>query len=219
MSICAVIFDLDGVLIDSAAAHRASWQALGAEEGIAVSDQSVAAVFGRQNRDIVPILFGDDRTPDNVRELGARKEELYRGIVRGRIPAKPGAVELVKHYHQGGNQLAIGSSTTRANIDLALGELGIADLFDVLVSSEDVPIGKPDPGVFLAAAEKLGVSPADCLVIEDAPAGVQAGKAAGMAVVALAGSYAADKLHQADRVISCLSELIPAVGLTQPLND
>ena len=151
-----------------------------------------------------------------MRELGARKEELYRAGVRGRVPAKTGAVELVKYYHQGGYQLAIGSSTPRANIDLALGELGIADLFDVMVSSEDVSIGKPGPAVFLAAAERLEVSPADCLVIEDAPAGVQAGKAAGMAVVALAGSHAAAKLHQADRVISCLSELIPAVGLTQP---
>lgn len=216
MSICAVIFDLDGVLIDSAAAHRASWRALGTELGIEVSDQAVAAVFGRQNRDIVPILFGADRTPANVRELGARKEELYRASARGRVPAKTGAVELVKYYHQGGYQLAIGSSTPRANIDLALGELGIVDLFDVMVSSEDVSIGKPDPAVFLAAAERLEVSPADCLVIEDAPAGVQAGKAAGMAVVALAGSHAADKLHQADRVVSCLSELIPAVGLTQP---
>ncbi len=210
MAICAVIFDLDGVLIDSGAAHRESWRALGAELGIEVSDQAVGAVFGRQNRDIVPILFGDDRTPQEVRQLGARKEELYRDLVRGKVPVNEGAVELVRHYHDGGYQLAVGSSTPRANIDLALGEMGIAKLFGVIVSSEDVSIGKPDPTVFLTAASRLGVPSGDCLVIEDAPAGVEAGKAAGMVVVARAGSHVRDKLGHADRVISSLNELIIA---------
>jgi len=210
MAICAVIFDLDGVLIDSGPAHRESWQALGAELGIEVSDQAVGAVFGRKNRDIVPILFGDDRTPQEVRRLGARKEELYRDLVRGKVPVSEGAVELVRYYRAGGYQLAIGSSTPRANIHLALGEMGIAELFEVLVSGEDVSVGKPDPMVFLTAASRLGVPPGECLVIEDAPAGVEAGKAAGMAVVALAGSYPREKLSHADRVISSLNELISA---------
>ena len=210
MAICAVIFDLDGVLIDSGPAHRESWRALGGELGIEVSDQAVGAVFGRQNRDIVPILFCDDRTPQEVRRLGVRKEELYRDLVRGKVPISEGAVALVRYYHSGGYQLAVGSSTPRANIDLALGEMGIAELFGVIVSSEDVSVGKPDPTVFLTAASRLGVEPGDCLVIEDAPAGVEAGKAAGMVVVALAGSHPSDKLGHADRVISSLNELIIA---------
>lgn len=210
MAICAVIFDLDGVLIDSGPVHRESWRALGAELGVEVNDRAVGAVFGRQNRDIVPILFGDDRTPEEVRRLGGRKEELYRDLVRGKVPASEGAVELVRHYQAGGYQLAIGSSTPRANIDLALGEMGIAELFGVIVSSEDVSVGKPDPTVFLTAASRLGVSPGDCLVIEDAPAGVEAGKAAGMVVVALAGPHPREKLSHADRVISSLNELIIA---------
>ncbi len=210
MAICAVIFDLDGVLIDSGPAHRASWRALGAELGIEVSDRAVGAAFGRQNRDIVPILFGDDRSPEEVRRLGARKEEMYRDLVRGKLPVNEGAVELVRHYRAGGYQLAIGSSTPRANIDLALGEMGVAELFGVIVSSEDVSVGKPDPTVFLTAASRLGVLPGDCLVIEDAPAGVEAGKAAGMVVVALAGSHSREKLGHADRVISSLNELIIA---------
>ncbi len=210
MAICAVIFDLDGVLIDSGPAHRESWRALGAELSIEVGDRAVRAVFGRQNRDIVPILFGDDRTPQEVRQLGARKEELYRELVRGNVPVNEGAVELVGYYHAGGYQLAVGSSTPRANIDLALGEMGIAELFEVIVSSEDVSIGKPDPTVFRTAASRLGVVPGDCLVIEDAPAGIEAGKTAGMAVVALAGSHSPDKLGHADRIISSLNELIIA---------
>ena len=208
MPLCAVIFDLDGVLIDSGAAHRESWQALGAELKIEVSDQAVAAVFGRQNRDIVPILFGDDRAPAEVRRLGARKEELYRALVRGQVPVSDGAVELVRYYHNNGYQLAIGSSTPRANIDLALAEMGVADLFEVIVSSEEVAIGKPDPTVFLTAAARLGVAPRNCLVIEDAPAGVLAGRAAEMTVVALAGSHPSAMLSQAQRVITSLRELI-----------
>ncbi len=94
--------------------------------------------------------------------------------------------------------MAVGSSTPRANIDLALSEMGIAQLFGVIVSSEDVSVGKPDPTVFLTAASRLGLPPGDCLVIEDAPAGVEAGKAAGMAVVALAGAHPRDKLGHAD---------------------
>ncbi len=208
MRICAVIFDLDGVLIDSAGSHRESWKALGAELGMRVSDEAMAAVFGRQNRDIVPILFGDDRTPEEVHRLGARKEELYRALVRGQVPANEGAVGLVRYYHQNGYQLAIGSSTPRANVDLALQEMGIGALFEVIISSEDVSMGKPDPTVFLTAARRLGVPAKDCLVIEDAPAGVKAAKAAGMTVIALAGSYPVEKLRQADQVISCLGELL-----------
>ena len=142
--------------------------------------------------------------------MGARKEELYRDLVRGKVPVNEGAIELVRYYSAGGYQSAVGSSTPRANIDLALGEMGIAELFGVIVSSEDVSVGKPDPTVFLTAASRLGVPPGDCLVIEDAPAGVQAGKAAGMVVVALAGAHPREKLSHADRVISFLNELIIA---------
>lgn len=209
MAICAVIFDLDGVLIDSAAAHRQSWINLGLELGLQVDAAAVAACFGRRNRDIVPILYGDNRDAQEVRRLGQRKEELYRELVRGQLPEMPGAPQLVAHYLHDGYQLAIGSSTPRANIDLALMEMGLTSAFKVVVSGDDVAIGKPHPAVFLEAARLLGLDPAQCMVIEDAPAGVAAARAAGMPVVALAGSYPVQKLRDAGRIIRHLEELIP----------
>lgn len=208
---------MDGVLVDSAEDHRQSWRALGGEIGVAVGDAELAAVFGRQNRDIIPILFGDGRTPEEIRELGYRKELLYRDRVRGRVPVRDGAGSLVRSLHENGYALAVGSSAPRANIDLALLEMGVTDLFLAIVASEDVSIGKPDPGVFLTAACRLGMKPADCLVIEDAPAGVDAARAAGMPVVAVLGSHPADRLAHANRVVEHLGELMPTDGSFEDL--
>ena len=108
MAICAVIFDLDGVLIDSAEAHKKSWQLLGQEHDLVITDPQFAATFGRRNRDIVSILFGDDLAAEKVRTLSHRKEELYRDIVRGAMPVADGAVELIHYYHEQGFKLAIG---------------------------------------------------------------------------------------------------------------
>jgi beta-phosphoglucomutase len=202
----AVIFDLDGVLIDSAEPHHQSWRLLAKELGQDVTAEQFAASFGRQNRDIIPMLFGPD-LDDRVGELSARKEELYRELVRGRLPAIPGGAELVGECRRAGLKLAIGSSTPRANIDLALDELGLADCFDVIVSDADVARGKPDPEVFLTAARRLGVPPRDCVVIEDAPSGVQAALAAGMKVVGLTTQHPPERLAQAHLVVDQLTGL------------
>jgi len=105
--------------------------------------------------------------------------------------------------------MAIGSSTPRANIDLALEEMGVAELFEVIVSGDDVPVGKPDPAVFLTAMRRLRVEARQCVVIEDAPSGIEAALSAGMAVVALTGSHPVEKLRHASRVIRHLGELVP----------
>ncbi|MCG3138452.1 MAG: Validoxylamine A 7'-phosphate phosphatase [Phycisphaerae bacterium] len=212
MSICGIIFDLDGVLIDSGAAHRESWKRLGQELAEEVTDEAVTACFGRQSRDIVTILFGEEWSAEEVRRLSLRKEEIYRELVRGRIPVMAGATELLEYYWDNGFLMAVASSTSRENIDLALMEMGVADHFQVIVSSEDVPIGKPDPTVFLTAAERLKLAPEECMVIEDAPAGVEAANRAGMPVVAITSSHPAEKLQHATRVIQKLTDLIPASG-------
>lgn len=160
MPISAVIFDMDGVLIDSAEAHLESWRLLAAELGCEVTEQQFATSFGRQNRDIVPLLLGGDLDEDRVRQLGSRKEALYRDLVRGRVQAIDGAVDLVRRCRRAGLKLAVGSSAPPENIELVLDELGIADCFDVIVHDGDVGRGKPDPQVFLIAARRLGLAPA-----------------------------------------------------------
>ena len=205
-----VIFDLDGVLILSAEAHLASWRMLAAEERFGVTDEQFAQTFGRQNRDIIPLLVGhavDERT---LARLSDRKESLYRDIVRGRLPVAPGAVELIRDCRRAGLKLAIGSSTPPANLELALAEMAVADCFDALVSSSDVTRGKPDPQVFLIAAERLRIEPRECAVIEDALAGIAAAIAAGCLAIGVASQHPRAALSAAHHIVDGLTELSAA---------
>jgi len=207
MSITAVIFDMDGVLSDSAEAHLESWRLLAGELGREVTEQQFSASFGRQNRDIVPLLFGDGLTEERIRELSGRKEVLYRESVRGRVRAIEGAVELVRGCREAGLKLAVGSSAPRENVELVLEGLGIGACFEVIVHDGDVSRGKPDPEVFAIAAERLGVAPACCVVIEDAPSGVAAALAAGMTVIGLTTHHRRDRLAGAHLVTDSLQLL------------
>lgn len=201
-----VIFDMDGVLVDSAEPHLRSWRLLAGENGIEVTDEQFATTFGRQNDDIIPILFGD---VDEARliALANRKEALYRDLVRNLTPIVDGAVELVRDLRRFGARLAIGSSGPRANIDLVLSAMGVIDDFDVVVSADDVTRGKPDPQVFQIACEWLALSPGRCVVIEDAPVGVTAAKAAGAWCVAVMMHHPRDAFAHADHVVASLGEL------------
>ena len=210
MTIRAVIFDLDGVLIDSGPAHLESWRKLGAELGVEVGAEQFAATFGRQNRDIIPLLFGQHLDARRVDELSERKEAQYRDLVRGRIKEIPGSVALVSACRQAGLRLAVGSSGHPVNIELALEELGIADCFEAVVTGHDVNRGKPDPQVFLLAAAKLGVDPAACAVIEDAPSGIEAALAADMTAIGLTSHHPRDRFGRAHLVLDALTELTPA---------
>lgn len=204
-----VIFDLDGVLIDSAEAHLRSWRVLAERHGRTITDAQFAATFGRQNRAILPILWGREVDEAEVARLGEEKEACYRDLIRGRIRsiAMPGAETLIRDCRAAGLALAIGSSTPPENVSLALEELGVAAHFSAVVTSKDVMRGKPAPDVFLLAAERLGLPPGQCVVIEDAPAGIDAALAAGCAAVGLTSQHAREKLGRADLVVDSLTEL------------
>ncbi len=201
-----VIFDMDGVLVDSAAAHLQSWTLMAEENGLSVTDSQVAATFGRQNRDIIPVLFGEV-TDSRLEALGDRKEALYRDLVRGRAPVVPGAERLVRGLADRGAKLAIGSSAPKANIDLVLEEMGLVDLFGVVVSGDEVTRGKPDPQVFTMACSRLGLAADRCVVIEDAPAGVTAAKRAGAKGVAVLIHHERSAFDGADLVVERLADL------------
>ena len=201
-----VIFDMDGVLVDSADAHLQSWQVLAEENGVSVTSQQVAASFGQQNRDIVPTLFGSV-SDARFTELADRKEQIYRDLVREAPPIVEGAVALVRRLYEAGAALAIGSSAPRANIDLVLSAMVISDCIGVIVSGDDVTRGKPDPQVFAMAIEQLRIPPQRCVVIEDAPVGVEAGKAAGAQCVAVLMHHPVEAFGKADLIVARLSEL------------
>ena len=201
-----VIFDMDGVLVDSAEPHLRSWQLLAAENGSVVAPEQFAATFGKQNRDIIPELFGYV-SPVRLEALGDRKEEIYRDLVRNDPPIVPGAIDLVCELHAGGARLAVGSSGPRANIDLILAAMGVSDRVSTVVSADDVTRGKPDPQVFLMAADRLGLPPNRCVVIEDAPVGIEAAHRAGARSVAVTLHHAAATFEQAHLIVARLSDL------------
>ncbi len=201
-----VIFDMDGVLVDSAAPHLRSWQLLAEECGGTVTEEQFSETFGRQNRDIVPILFGPV-SETRMQQLADRKEELYRDIIRCDPPIIQGAVELVRNLHEAGVALAVGSSGPAENIDLVLSSMGVKEHISVVVSGDDVTRGKPDPQVFTTAADRLGIGPSRCVVIEDAPVGVEAAKAAGARAVAVLLYHRAEAFDGADLVVQRLADL------------
>jgi beta-phosphoglucomutase len=206
---CGIIFDMDGVLVDSARPHLRSWQLVARELGRDVTDGQFRATFGRQNRDIVPLLFGchDD---ESIRRVSDRKEQLYRDLIRNDIPAVDGAAELVRRCRQSGFRLAVGSSGPPENVDLVLDGMEIRGFFDAVVTARQVTRGKPDPQVFQLAASAMGVSPRWCAVVEDAPSGIDAALAAGATVIALAGTHPVDTLQRAQVVVTSLRQLSPS---------
>ncbi len=207
MPIAGVIFDLDGVLIHSAQAHYQSWRALVTEHGLEVTQERFMETFGRQNNDIIPLLWGRELDAETVDQLGEQKEALYRDIVRGRVPLADGAADLVRDCAGAGLKLAIGSSTHPANIDLVLTETALRGYFDATVSAADVKKGKPNPEVFEMACQRLGLPPQDCVVLEDAPAGIAAAVAAGCASVGVTTHHCREALCDADWVVDSLTEV------------
>ncbi len=204
---CGVIFDMDGVLADTARAHYESWQAIGQRYGVEISWEDFHETFGQPNRRIIPLFLGREMPPEELERIDREKEEAFRDIVRDAVEPLPGAVELVRRLDEAGFRLAIGSSGPRENIEAIAGALGLRERFDAIAGAGDVERGKPAPDVFLVAAERLGTGPERCLVIEDVPAGVQAAQAAGMKCVAVTNTHAAGALRAADRVVESLAKL------------
>jgi HAD superfamily hydrolase (TIGR01509 family) len=209
-SACAVIFDLDGVIVDTKEAHQASFVALGAEVGYTVTDEEFRHIFGRRNEEIFPLLFGQPLPTERVAWLADRKEAIFRDLIRGKICPLPGVLTLLPALRAAGFHLAIGSSTPRANVDLILASLEITDLFEVIISAENVTQGKPDPQVFCLGAARMGIPPAQCMVVEDAVAGVEAARNGGMQALAVTTNHARAALHAAHRVVDSLEEVTPA---------
>lgn len=209
----AVIFDMDGVLIDSYHAHYQSWCVVASEEGIDFSRELFDRTFGRTSREIIRDVWGRRAaTDERVALLDDRKETAYREIIARDFPAMPGAGELIDALAGAGFKLAIGSSGPPENVALVLSRLQRERLFAAVVSGADVVRGKPDPAIFLLAAQRMGVPPERCAVIEDAPLGIAAARAAGMAAIGLASTgRQRDQLSAADAVFDSLNEITPEI--------
>ena len=206
----AVIWDLDGVIIDSADEHRRAWQRLAREEGVPFTDADFWATFGKRNDAILAEKWGPLSAAE-AQILADRKEAYFRELIRETVAPLPGAMELMRELHEAKYAQALASSTPIENIQLISDALGLERYLSVLVSGETVLHGKPAPDIFLKAASKLGIPPQLCLVIEDAVAGVEAAHAAGMRCISVAGERDLPGLRKAELMVKTLKE----VGLAQ----
>jgi beta-phosphoglucomutase len=207
----AVIWDVDGTLIDTAELHFRAWEELAKRLGKKFTREDFATTFGRRNPEIIHQVFGPDLSDRRVAELGEEKEEIYRVAARKGIQLLPGVHSLLESLRQAGWAQAIGSSAPKANLDLILQMTGIERFFDAIISMEDTDRGKPDPQVFLLAADRLEIEPARSVVIEDAVAGIEAARRAGMKSIAVrfVGHHSEESLRKAgaDIVIDGLEEV------------
>ncbi|HAR41090.1 MAG TPA: hypothetical protein DCS07_00400, partial [Bdellovibrionales bacterium] len=167
-----VIFDMDGVLVDSTEAHFKAFKTFGARRGIPFTMEFFRTIFGLHNRAIFPLWLGDSLTPQQIDDYAFEKESLYRELAPELVKPLPGVVHLMKTLHAAGFRLAIGSSGPRANVEVAQDILGCRELFSSTVSGDDVVHGKPNPEIFIKAASQLGLEASACVVFEDALAGV-----------------------------------------------
>jgi len=192
-----VIFDMDGVLVDSGAHHRAAWTALLGELGVAVPAEFWRLTIGRPADEAVEHLLGRPLSATEARRLSRRKHEHYAKLSQAGLPAVTGVPAFVSALATLGVPKAVATSARRADATRLLRELGLLAQFAVIVTAEDVRRGKPAPDVFVTAAERLGVRPERCLVFEDSVVGVRAGRAAGMRVIGVTTAHTAAELTEA----------------------
>jgi HAD superfamily hydrolase (TIGR01509 family) len=200
----AVLWDVDGTLIDSREYHWLSWHGALAAENFTLTREQFERTFGRRNEEILGAYF-PRYDAEEIARVGDAKETAYRELIRARgIELLPGVRGWLERLRAEGWRQALASSAPRLNLDAIVSALDLGDFFSAVASAEDVTEGKPDPQVFLAAASKLGVAPASCVVVEDAPAGTEAARRAGMRSVGVLSSHTG---LTADIVVRTLEEL------------
>jgi beta-phosphoglucomutase family hydrolase len=201
----AVLWDMDGTLLDSAEYHWLAWRDSLHAESYDLTYEQFAASFGQRNDTILRGYFGPELTDDEIARIGGDKEARYRSLVRERgIDLLPGVRRWLARLSAESWRQAIASAAPLANVEAIVAALEIGPFFDAFVSAEDVRNGKPDPQVFLIAAERLAIAPARCVVVEDAPAGLEAARRAGMRAIGVRTTHAD---LRADIVVDTLDDL------------
>ena len=197
MRMRTILWDLDGTIADTEALHFHAWQAALHVDSIEYEHATFLADFGRNNREILTDLLGDAATPALIQEISRRKERLFRNALPTfTVPPLPGVIHWLDELQNAGVRQVVSSSGTMANITATIAKLDVGDYFMALMSGYKLPRGKPHPALFLNSAAAVGVTPADCIVIEDSVAGVEAARRAGMASVAVGAVAAKPVLAQ-----------------------
>ncbi|MCX2742812.1 HAD family phosphatase [Mangrovivirga sp. M17] len=191
----AVLFDMDGVMVDSNPYHRRAWPIYGKKIGLEINEELMEKhVYGHTNHDALENLFNKKLDKTLTNKLGEEKEAIYRDLIKADLKPVDGLIDFIKFLKEKDIKMAVASSAPRSNIDFILDSFNIRSAFKVIVDGNMVKSGKPNPEIFLKAAEMLGYSSAECLVIEDSLAGVEAGRRAGMPTAGITTTHSKEEL-------------------------
>ncbi|HEX8460785.1 MAG TPA: HAD family phosphatase [Segetibacter sp.] len=204
----AVLFDLDGTLLDNNQVHLDAWKQYLKDNEIELSDEEYKEkISGRTNLDAVKQIYKKEMTEEEASEYYLKKEEIYRNMYEPNIAPIAGLIQFLEDLKKHGITMAIATSGIQVNIDFMFAHVPIKEFFTEVVNSADITRGKPDPEIFTKTAEALQMPAENCIVFEDSIAGVKSGKAAGMKVVALTTTHTPEELEEADLVIKDYTEI------------
>ncbi len=196
----ALIFDMDGVIVNNDKYHYLSWMEFAKKHGKDVGFDEVKSWFGNTNRTILENLFDYNLSIDQILQMGSEKEEIYRRIYAREIKPVDGLAGFLKSV-DGFFRLGVATSAPPENVEFVLRETGLKSWFESVTDASDIGKGKPEPEIFLKAAAKLGVEPAECLVFEDSFHGIEAARRAGMHVIGVATTHDPSRLKNTDFII------------------
>jgi beta-phosphoglucomutase family hydrolase len=204
----AALFDLDGTLVDNNEVHYKAWMKYLADSGIEICDEEFKKyISGRTNQDAVEHVYKKKMSTEEAEKYYLKKEEIYRQMYEADIKSINGLEKLLKELHNNGIILAIATSGIQVNIDFFFKHVPVKQYFRTVINSSAITKGKPDPEIFLVAAEAIEIPAENCIVFEDSTSGVQAAKSAGMKVVALTTTHTKSELSPADLVVDDYSQL------------
>jgi beta-phosphoglucomutase family hydrolase len=203
----AVLWDLDGVIADTAFCHCLSWQQAFVKRGVTFTEEQFRHHFGQRNDLIIRCILGPDVPLDQIQNIAQDKEEFFQQNIVKDLRPFPGVVNLLRLLKEKGIKSSIGSSAPRENIRITLSHLDIENYFQAIASGQDVSEGKPSPQIFLLAAKRLNVDPAHCIVIEDSVAGIEAAKSGGMLCIAVTNTHPALNLSRANLIVDSLEKV------------
>lgn len=203
----AVIFDMDGVIVDNMPYHKKAWAEFFAKYDPPMILEDFIQHMGKSNEDLMTLLFGAKLTWEQIRSLGEEKEALYREIYAPYVVPLPGFIDFLKELKKNHVKTAVATAAPKVNLDFLLTHIAVRNEFDVLIDDSEVKKGKPNPEIYLKAAVKLDYRAEHCLVFEDSLAGIQAAKNAGMKVIGVATTNLPERMQNTDLVIRDFTEI------------
>lgn len=204
----AVLFDMDGVIVHSNPYHKKAFKIFLDKYETTISDQDLKDhVYGRTNEEIFPFIFGDKYTPEKGKEWADEKEAIFRDLYKKDVEPVFGLLDFLKELQEKDIKTAVGTSAPVENMDFIMDSLNLRPYFDAFLHSADVSEGKPNPEIYLKAADQLNVNPDSCVVFEDSIAGLKAGLNAGMKVVGVTTTHTPGEFKGAHLVISDFDEM------------